>query len=73
MSPMGPQAPERSGVKIPVRLILEIVVKWFKKARFDMKRKPMNRQRGAAEFRREIKRTKAVNVAPGPMRGGIRL
>lgn len=40
--------------------------------------KPVSRQyvskhRSARKFRKQMGRTKAVNVAPAPMRGGIRL
>lgn len=38
-----------------------------------MKRKPVNKQKSAAQFRRNIKQTKAANVQNGPMRGGWRL
>lgn len=37
-----------------------------------MRRFPVNKSRSAAKFRRNLKRTKVVNVK-GPMRGGIRL
>lgn len=37
-----------------------------------MRRRPVNKRRSAAQFRSNLKRTKAVNVK-GPMRGGIRL
>lgn len=36
-------------------------------------RKPVNKGRSARAFRANTRRSKAVNVAPGPMRGGIRL
>lgn len=42
-------------------------------------RKPVNKQKSAKEFRRNVSRTKAPNVeanhgvGQGPMRGGIRL
>lgn len=38
-----------------------------------MKRRPVNKYRSAHHFKRAVGRTKAVNIAPGPMRGGIRL
>ena len=36
-------------------------------------RRPVNKARSARQFRRNVGRTKAVNVKAGPMRGGIRL
>lgn len=38
-----------------------------------MKRKPVNKSRSAAQFRRNVSRTKAANVQGGGMRGGWRL
>ncbi|WNK13280.1 MAG: hypothetical protein [Microvirus sp.] len=38
-----------------------------------MKRMCVNKRRSAGQFKRNIKRTKAPNVAGGPMRGGWRL
>lgn len=38
-----------------------------------MRRKPVNKAKSAAQFRRNTRRTKAANVKPVPMRGGIRL
>lgn len=38
-----------------------------------MKRFKVNKARSARKFGRSVGRTKAANVAPGPMRGGIRL
>lgn len=38
-----------------------------------MKRKPVKKAAAARQFRRQVEKTKAVNVAPRPMRGGIRL
>jgi len=38
-----------------------------------MYRAPVNKHRSAAKFRRQVQRTKAINVSPAPMRGGIRL
>lgn len=38
-----------------------------------MKRNYVNKQASARKFQQNTKRTKAANVAPGPMRGGIRL
>lgn len=36
-------------------------------------RKPVNKSRSAGQFRNNMKRTKAPNMAPPPMRGGYRL
>lgn len=36
-------------------------------------RRHVNKRRSAGQFRRNTRRTKAANMAPGPMRGGIRL
>ncbi len=36
-------------------------------------RSKVNKRRSVATFRAHAKRSKAVNVVPGPMRGGIRL
>lgn len=36
-------------------------------------RKPVSKSHSAKKFRRAVGRTKAANVAPMPMRGGIRL
>lgn len=33
----------------------------------------VNKHKSAAKFRKHVSHTKAVNVAPHPMRGGIRL
>lgn len=38
-----------------------------------MKRFPVNKHRSAGKFRRDVSRTKLVNIAPKPMRGGYRL
>lgn len=38
-----------------------------------MKRFAVNKSKSAQKFRHHIKRTKAANVAAGPMRGGWRL
>ncbi|WNK12793.1 MAG: hypothetical protein [Microvirus sp.] len=38
-----------------------------------MRRSPVNKARSARKFRRNVGRTKAVNIRPIPMRGGIRL
>lgn len=35
-------------------------------------RKPVNKSASAAHFRRNVKRTKSVNIAPPPSRGGYR-
>lgn len=37
------------------------------------KRRPVNKAKSAKSFSRNVSRTKSVNVAPAPMRGGIRL
>lgn len=36
-------------------------------------RKPVNKKRSAAEFRRSVGKTKAANIAPASARGGFRL
>ena len=33
----------------------------------------VNKHRSARKFRRQVSRTKAINMRAGPMRGGIRL
>lgn len=33
----------------------------------------VNKSKSASRFRRQVGRTKAANIAPPPMRGGIRL
>lgn len=38
-----------------------------------MKRYNVNKYHGAKNFRRDVSRTKLVNVSPKPMRGGYRL
>lgn len=38
-----------------------------------MHRRPVNKFASAQKFRRNVKRTKAVNMRLNPMRGGIRL
>ncbi|QXP08643.1 MAG: hypothetical protein [Arizlama microvirus] len=38
-----------------------------------MRRKPVNKHKSAAQFRRNVSHTKLANVKQGPMRGGIRL
>lgn len=38
-----------------------------------MRRKPVNKHRSARKFRSSIGRTKRINVAPAPMRGGFRI
>lgn len=38
-----------------------------------LKRSGVNKGRSAHKFRKHAGRTKAANVHPGPMRGGIRL
>jgi len=37
-----------------------------------MRRKPVNKQHSAKQFRQNLKHTKAPNVQMGPMRGGWR-
>lgn len=36
-------------------------------------RKSVSKYHSAKKFRRNVSRTKAANVSPAPMRGGIRL
>lgn len=36
-------------------------------------RKHVNKRKSASKFRKSIAKTKRINVAPPPMRGGIRL
>lgn len=38
-----------------------------------MNRRPMNRYKAARSFNKSTARTKAINIAPPPMRGGYRL
>lgn len=38
-----------------------------------LKRKYVSKQKSARKFKGQVARTKAMNVGPGPMRGGIRL
>lgn len=38
-----------------------------------MKRKPVNRKRAARAFSKSRTRSKRINVAPPPMRGGFRI
>lgn len=38
-----------------------------------MRRKPVNKFRSARRFRSNVGRTKRMNVAPPPMRGGFRI
>lgn len=38
-----------------------------------VKRHAVNKHYSAKQFRNNVSRTKAPNMAPGPMRGGIRL
>ena len=38
-----------------------------------MKRKAVSKQHSAKEFRHKVAHTKAINMAPPPMRGGYRL
>lgn len=36
-------------------------------------RRPVNKHRSARKFKAQIRHTKAANIKPNPMRGGIRL
>jgi len=38
-----------------------------------MHRQHVNKSKSARQFRRNVQRTKAANLTPAPMRGGIRL
>lgn len=38
-----------------------------------MRRRPVNKKASARQFSRDIRRTKAANIAGAPMRGGWRL
>lgn len=38
-----------------------------------MRRRPVNKGKSAKQFRRNVSRTKAVNIRPTAMRGGFRL
>lgn len=38
-----------------------------------LKRKPVNKHRSSKQFANKTRKTKAANVSPSPMRGGIRL
>lgn len=38
-----------------------------------MRRKGLNRSKSARKFRSSVGRTKRMNVAPPPMRGGFRI
>lgn len=38
-----------------------------------LKRKPVNKHKSAKQFRKNVSKTKKINVVAGPMRGGIRL
>lgn len=38
-----------------------------------MKRFPVNKRKSAKQFRRNVHKTKAINLAGGAMRGGYRL
>lgn len=37
------------------------------------RRSPVNKSRSARDFRSKSERTKAMNLAPPPMRGGFRI
>lgn len=64
----GPQAPER-----------RVMVQRGRKADRSVgepvtnDREPANKSKAAKRFGRQSQRTKAINLAPAPMRGGIRL
>jgi hypothetical protein len=36
------------------------------------RRKPVSKKRSASKFKRNVSKTKVVNLAPPPMRGGYR-
>lgn len=38
-----------------------------------MHRMPVNKHKSAGKFRKQIGKTKSINLRAGPMRGGIRL
>lgn len=38
-----------------------------------VKRKPVSKGKSAFKFRRDVSKTKMVNLQPAPMRGGTRL
>lgn len=38
-----------------------------------MKRKHVNKHKSAQQFRHNVGKTKIANIAPAPMRGGIRM
>ena len=38
-----------------------------------LKRRPVSKVKSASNFKRNVGKTKAANVAPTPMRGGYRL
>lgn len=38
-----------------------------------MHRKPVNKMKSAKRFKRDVRKTKSLNMKAGPMRGGIRL
>ncbi|WNK15072.1 MAG: hypothetical protein [Microvirus sp.] len=38
-----------------------------------MRRMPVNKAASARQFKKNVGRTKRPNIAPAPMRGGIRL
>lgn len=38
-----------------------------------MFRQPVNKGRSAGQFKRNVSRTKSINMRAAPMRGGIRL
>lgn len=37
------------------------------------RRQPVKKSKAAKDFRQEVRHTKAINMAPPPMRGGYRL
>lgn len=38
-----------------------------------MHRKNVNKHKSASNFKRNVAKTKSINITAGPMRGGIRL
>ncbi|WNK15008.1 MAG: hypothetical protein [Microvirus sp.] len=38
-----------------------------------MYRSPVNKSKSSADFRRNVQKTKSVNLTAAPLRGGIRL
>ena len=52
-------------------MILPVVGRIFR--RLFMKRRPVSKRGSARSFRKKVGRTKRMNVAPPPMRGGFRI